>query len=90
VRSCFFFQKSFTAKELLGVWEFMDALDKSGAERQLSVAEGQATGAADADMRNEIEPTRFLTDRAPPRRFHRTFWRSVTRRLVELKQKNLA
>ena len=29
-----------------------------------------------------FEPTRLIPDSAPPKRFYRTFWTSVTRRLV--------
>ena len=31
----------------------------------------------------EFEPTRRLNDFAPPKRFFRTFWRSIARRVVE-------
>ncbi len=33
---------------------------------------------------NVFEPARNLSDFAPPKRFHRTFWRSITRRLLLL------
>ncbi len=33
---------------------------------------------------NVLEPVRCLSDLAPPKRFYRTFWRSVTRRILEI------
>ena len=29
------------------------------------------------------EPIRYITDGAPPKRFYRTFWRSIARRVLE-------
>ncbi len=33
---------------------------------------------------NVFEPARYLDDFASPKRFYRTFWRSMTRRILEL------
>ena len=36
-----------------------------------------------------FEPIRCIPNAAPPKRFHRTFWRSVTRRLLEREREAL-
>ena len=34
---------------------------------------------------NDYEPLRCIVTRAPPRRFYRTFWRSIARRILQTK-----
>jgi hypothetical protein len=56
----------------------------------------QAIDLMDTDMsgdsrpsENIFEPTRLMpVSEAPPKRFYRTFWRSVTRRIIQLEREN--
>ena len=39
-------------------------------------------------MQSLYEPMRFMESPPPPKRFHRTFWRSLTRRIYQLEKMN--
>ncbi len=50
-------------------------LDPVGSSSHLAINE-----ALPPDLQNIFEPTRLLNDFGPPKRFFRTFWRSLTRK----------
>ena len=49
--------------------------------------EKMEVSATDAPALEDYEPLRTCSQTAPPKRFFRTFWRSVTRRLLENDEK---
>ena len=56
----------------------------STVHQQALVAVCRESAAADfVQDENSYEPMRRVANPAPPKRFFRTFWRSVTRRLIE-------
>ncbi len=59
-------------------------------QKQLELQEASSTTSIDGStvVRNHAsqeihEPIRCITDGAPPKRFYRTFWRSIARQLLE-------
>ena len=64
--------------------EPQDKMDDSGS---LSMAESMTVEISPAGMATmsleHYEPVRLCSFAAPPKRFYRTFWRSVARRLLE-------
>ena len=80
--------QNFTEAEVSEVWAFLDDCDKIESNQSQSVAAGQTE--VDVHAENGIEPTRYLTDPAPPPKlFYRTFWRSLTRRLIGRKSSHV-
>ena len=54
---------------------------------ELQRREKMEVSATDALELEDYEPLRTCSQTAPPKRFFRTFWRSVTRRLLENDEK---
>jgi len=59
------------------IWKQLEHLEATGLT---SVEE---TTCRDHCCRNVVEPIRYTTDGAPPKRFYRTFWRAAARRVLE-------
>ena len=66
---------------MLKAWETtqLSRLELQGA----SGATSQDVSTAAQDDQEAYEPLRYITDGAPPKRFFRTFWRSVARRALD-------
>jgi hypothetical protein len=70
------------------VYAFLSAWDEREAERRQNVAGAGRLVEAVKDV--DFEPARSLTNRAPPKLFYGTFWRSITRRLIQHNAKHLS
>ena len=71
------------------VYAMIDAWEQSEVNRQdVMDVSGSAAMTATASFSgalslNDYEPMRICSFEAPPRRFYRTFWRSLARRILE-------
>ena len=71
------------------MYAFLAAWDESQArKRELAAGAGGVSAPMDIVADIDFEPVRCLglTGLAPPKLFYRTFWRSITRRLVHQTQ----
>jgi hypothetical protein len=66
------------------VLQFIAAFERTTLQRAAIAQAGDAMETATGG--EDFEPLRPLTDRAPPKRFYLTFWRSAAWRLVQQKQ----
>ena len=66
-------------RDLEEIFAFLVALDEAEAS---SDADTWVTASV-SETEINLEPTRILTDRSPPKLFYRTFWRSLTRRMIQ-------
>ena len=65
------------------VFAFLAAWDASHISKTSSPDGMELDTASLPASQDMFEPTRRLNDFAPPKRFYRTFWRSMARRVVE-------
>ena len=63
---------------------FLSAYESSNLTMPRSSDQMALDEASTSVSQDILEPARFLNDFAPPKRFHRTFWRSMARRILAL------
>ena len=77
-------------REMIRAWELaqQERLEHEEAPDAMSTEDVQVT--QDHTSLQVLEPIRYITDAAPPKRFYRTFWRSVTRRALECDRESIS
>jgi hypothetical protein len=77
-----------TAHALLKAWELSE-LTKRKDVTCFPVCTNRTTSSPDVSGSVDYEPMRCMAKVVPPKKFYRTFWRSIVRRLLEQDKKTI-
>ncbi len=70
-------------RAMIKAWQLSEQKRRELLEASPAMSASNVTAALDAIDQDIFEPMRSIPNAAPPKRFYRTFWRSITRKVLE-------